>query len=421
MRDIIALIMAGGKGERLSPLTEDRSKPAVPFGGIYRIIDVTLSNCINSNIYKLIILTQYKAQSLVEHIEAGWNIFNYALGHYLKIVPPQMRMGDQWYQGTADSVRQNLYLLERDEAAHVLVLSGDHVYKMDYSRMKAYHEKNNADITVSVIEVPISDASRFGVVEVAKDYRIKGFQEKPPSPTPLPDDPSRALASMGIYIFKTRVLLDLLNTSDKDDFGRDIIPDALSRYSLFAFPYKKENRIEDFVYTIRKDGSRVRVLEPCVQDSSYWRDVGDLDAYWNANMDLTGVEPQFNLYGTKWPLRTFQAQYPPVKTVFNNRAANRIGMALDSIVSHGTIISGGVVKNSVLSYNVMVRSWSEVRESVIMSNVEIGRHCRIMKAIIDKNNVIPANTEIGYDPEADRKRFTVTPRGIVVVPKNTFR
>ena len=423
MRDVIALVMAGGKGERLYPLTKDRSKPAVPFGGIYRIIDVTLSNCINSNIYKIIVLPQYKAQSLVEHIEAGWNIFSYALGHYLKIVAPQMRTGNQWYQGTADSVRQNIYLIERDtsENDHVLVLSGDHVYKMDYSHLRTYHQERDADITVSVIEVPISEAHRLGVLEVAEDYRITGFQEKPQSPTPIPGNPDRALASMGIYMFKTPVLVDILKASDKDDFGKDIIPEALKRYSLHAFPYKKENRIEDFVYTVKQDGSRVRVLNPCIQDSSYWRDVGDLDAYWNANMDLTGVEPAFNLYGSKWPLRTFQAQYPPVKTVFKNTDADRIGMALDSIVSHGTIISGGVVKNSVLSYNVTVRSYSEVRESVIMSDVEIGRHCRIMKAIIDKKNIIPPNTEIGYDPEEDRKRFTVTPRGIVVVAEGTFK
>jgi len=420
MRDVIALIMAGGKGERLYPLTQDRSKPSVPYGGIYRIIDVTLSNCINSNIYKIMVLPQYKAQSLVEHLEAGWNIFSYALGHYLKVVHPQMRTGDQWYQGTADSVRQNLYLIQRESPEHVLILSGDHVYKMDYSRLKAYHQEKDADITVSVIEIPISEGHRFGVLEVDQDYRITGFQEKPPAPTAIPGDPGHALASMGIYMFKARTLVDLLNASDKDDFGMDIIPEALERYSLFAFPYKKENRVQDFVYTMAEDGSRHRILEPCVRDSSYWRDVGDLDAYWNANMDLTGVEPMFNLYGTKWPLRTFQAQYPPVKTVFKNKSANRIGMALDSIVSHGTIISGGVVKNSVLSYNVMVRSWSEVRESVIMSDVEIGRHCRIMKAIIDKRNIIPPNTAIGYDPEEDRKRFTVTPRGIVVVGKGTF-
>ena len=420
MRDVIALVMAGGKGERLHPLTSDRSKPAVPFGGIYRIIDVTLSNCINSNIYRIMVLPQYKAQSLVEHIEAGWNIFSYALGHYLKVVHPQMRTGDQWYQGTADSVRQNLYLLEREGPEHVLILSGDHVYKMDYGHLKAYHEERDADITVSVIEVRATESHRFGILEVAPDYRITGFQEKPQTPTTIPGDADHALASMGIYMFKTSVLVDLLKASDKDDFGRHIIPEALRNHSLYAFPYKKENRIEDFVYTIREDGSRVRVLDSCVHDSSYWRDVGDLDAYWNANMDLTGVEPAFNVYGTKWPLRTFQGQYPPVKTVFKDKTASRIGMALDSIVSHGTIISGGIVKNSVLSYNVFVRSWSEVRESVVMSDVEIGRHCRIMKAIIDKNNTIPPNTEIGYDPTNDRKRFTVTPRGIVVVPKGTF-
>jgi glucose-1-phosphate adenylyltransferase len=420
MRDVIALVMAGGKGERLYPLTRDRPKPAVPFGGIYRIIDVTLSNCVNSNIYKIMVLPQYKAQSLVEHIEAGWNIFSYALGHYLKVVHPQMRTGDQWYKGTADSVRQNLYLIEREVPEHILVLSGDHVYKMDYARLKDYHEQRDADITISVIEVPACESPRYGILEVAPDYRVSGFQEKPQSPATIPGDPDHALASMGIYIFKARVLIDLLNSSDKDDFGKDIIPEALGKYSIYAFPYKKENRIEDYVYTIREDGSRLRVLQSCIHDSSYWRDVGDLDAYWNANMDLTGVEPAFNMYGTKWPLRTFQAPYPPVKTVFKNKSANRIGMFLDSIVSHGTIISGGVVKNSVLSYNVMVRSWAEVRESVIMSHVEIGRHCRIMKAIVDKGNIIPPHTEIGYDPEKDRKRFTVTPRGIVVVAKGTF-
>ncbi|MBW2265458.1 MAG: glucose-1-phosphate adenylyltransferase [Deltaproteobacteria bacterium] len=383
MRDVIALIMAGGKGERLHPLTQDRSKPAVPFGGIYRIIDVTLSNCINSMIYKIIVLPQYKAQSLVEHLEAGWNIFSYALGHYLKVVPPQMRIGNNWYQGTADSVRQNLYLIGRDTTRHTLILSGDHVYKMDYSHLRSYHEEKGVDITISV-------------------------------------NPDHALASMGIYIFKTPVLTDLLKSSDKDDFGKDIIPQSLEGYSLCAFPYKKENRIEDFVYTIKEDGTRIRVLETNIRDSSYWRDVGDLDAYWNANMDLTGVEPAFNMYGTKWPLRTFQAQYPPVKTVFQTKAPKRIGMALDSIVSHGTIISGGEVRNSVLSYNITVRSWSEIRESVIMSDVEIGRRCRIMKAIIDKKNKIPPDTEIGYNPSEDRERFTVTPRGIVVVPKRYF-
>jgi glucose-1-phosphate adenylyltransferase len=421
MRGVIALVMAGGKGERLYPLTLDRSKPAVPFGGIYRIIDITLSNCINSNIYKIVILPQYKAQSLVEHLEAGWNIFSYALGHYMRIVPPQMRVGEDWYRGTADSVRQNLYLIERETPEHLLILSGDHIYKMDYSYFKAYHEEKGADITISVIEVPASESRRFGIVEVAGDYRITGFKEKPASAEPMPGDSRYVLASMGVYIFKAEVLIDLLKSSDKDDFGRDIIPMALERYSLYAFPYKKENRIEDYVYTIEEDGNRVRVLDPCIRDSSYWRDVGDLDAYWNANMDLSGVDPNFNLYGTKWPLRTFQVQYPPVKTIFMDTDSNRTGMALDSIVSHGSIISGGIVKNSVLSNNVIVRSWSEVQESVIMSDVEIGRHCKIMKAIIDKANRVPPHTKIGYNREEDRKRFTVTPRGIVVVPRGTFK
>jgi len=421
MRDVIALVMAGGKGERLYPLTQDRSKPAVPFGGIYRIIDITLSNCINSNIYKIIVLPQYKAQSLVEHLEAGWNIFNYALGHYMKIVSPQMRVGEDWYRGTADSVRQNLYLIEQDPPQHLLILSGDHVYKMDYARFKAYHEKKGADVTVSVIQVPVSQAYRFGILGVGADYRVKGFKEKPASAEPTPGDSCYALASMGVYLFKAHVLLELLRSIDKHDFGKDIIPMALEKYAVYAFPYKQENRIEDFVFTIREDGHRVRVLEPCVRDSSYWRDVGDLDAYWNANMDLTGVDPIFNLYGTKWPLRTFQMQYPPVKTIFRDKASKRTGMALDSIVSHGSIISGGIVKSSVLSYNVIVNSWSEVCESVLMANVEIGRYCKIMKAIIDKANRIPPHTEIGYNTEEDRKRFTVTPRGIVVVKKGTFQ
>jgi glucose-1-phosphate adenylyltransferase len=421
MRDVIALVMAGGKGERLYPLTLDRSKPAVPFGGIYRIIDITLSNCINSNIYKIIVLPQYKAQSLVEHLEAGWNIFSYALGHFMKVVPPQMRVGEDWYRGTADSVRQNLYLIERESPEYLLILSGDHVYKMDYGLFRAYHEEKGADITVSVIEVPVSQAYRFGIVEVEDDYSITGFKEKPASAEPMPGDSRQVLASMGVYIFKTEVMIDLLKSTDKDDFGRDIIPMALEKYSLSAFPYKKENRIEDFVYTIDEDGSRVRVLEPCMRDSSYWRDVGDLDAYWNANMDLTGVDPNFNLYGSKWPLRTFQVQYPPVKTIFRDTASKRTGMAMDSLVGQGSIISGGIVKTSVLSHNVIVNSWSEICESVIMADVEIGRHSKIMKAIIDKANRIPPNIEIGYNPEEDRKRFTVTPRGIVVVPKRTFQ
>jgi len=420
VRDVIALVMAGGKGERLYPLTQDRSKPAVPFGGIYRIIDVTLSNCINSNIYKIIVLPQYKSQSLVEHIEAGWNIFNYALGHYLKIVPPQMRAGEDWYQGTADSVRQNLYLIEREMPEYILVLSADHIYKMDYAAFIAHHQEKGADITASVIEVPVSDAYRFGIVEVTENYRIRAFKEKPVTAESMPGYPDHVLASMGVYCFNTQVLIELLTTTDKNDFGKDIIPAALEMHALYAFPYKQMNRIQDFIYTIGDDGRRERRLDPCVRDSSYWRDVGDLDAYWNANMDLTGVDPIFNLYGKKWPLRTFQMQSPPAKTVFADKDAGRIGMALNSIVSHGCIISGAVVKSSVLSCKVIIDSWSEISESVIMADVEIGSHCRIMKAIVDKANRIPSNTQIGYDIREDKRRYMITHRGIVVVPKGTF-
>ena len=420
MRDVIALVMAGGKGERLYPLTQDRSKPAVPFGGIYRIVDVTLSNCINSNIYKIIVLPQYKSQSLVEHLEAGWNIFSYALGHYLKIVPPQMRVGEDWYRGTADSVRQNLYLIEREMPEYILILSADHIYKMDYAAFIAYHQEKGADITASVIEVPVGESYRFGIVEVAQDYRIRGFKEKPPAAEPMPGDPDHVLASMGVYCFKTQVLIDLLTATQKNDFGKNIIPMALEKHALYAFPYKQKNCIEDFVYRIGDNGRRERILDPCVRDSTYWRDVGDLDAYWNANMDLTGVDPIFNLYGKRWPLRTFQMQYPPAKTVFADKVSDRTGMALDSIVSHGSIISGAIVRSSVLSCNVIINSWSEVSESVVMADVEIGRHCKIMKAIIDKANRIPSNTEIGYNLQEDRRRYTVTRRGIVVVPRGAY-
>ena len=420
MQDVLALIMAGGKGERLIPLTEDRTKPAVPFGGSYRIIDIVLSNCINSGIYKIMALPQYKGQSLVDHLESGWNIFSWDLGHYLRIVPPQMRTGKDWYRGTADSVRQNLYLIERDKGQVVLVLSGDHIYKMNYVQFRNYHEAKGGVMTIAVIEVLKSDASRFGIVEVDEDFRVIGFQEKPEEPKTIPGDPDHVLASMGIYIFKKDTLVEVLKDTDQDDFGKEIIPAMIDQYPVYAYPYKQENRIKDYVYITLPSGERVRKLTDRARDSSYWRDVGDLDAYWNANMDLTGVDPMFNLYGENWALRTLQRQFPPVKTVFNDRDNNRVGMILDSIVSHGAIISGGCVTNSVLGFNVLVRSWADVRESVIMSDVVIGRHCKIMKVIIDKGNNIPPYTEIGYNPSQDRERFTVTPRGITVVKKGMF-
>jgi glucose-1-phosphate adenylyltransferase len=422
MQNIMALVMAGGRGERLVPLTSDRTKPAVPFGGSYRIIDIVLSNCINSEIYKIMVLPQYKAQSLVDHLEAGWNIFSWDLGHYLKIVPPQMRTGKDWYRGTADSVRQNLYLIERDKAQHVLILSGDHIYKMNYGLFRDYHVAKGGGLTIAVVEALKSEAHRFGIVEVDEDFRVVGFEEKPTGePKTIPGDPDHVLVSMGIYMFERGALLEVLRGTDQDDFGKEIIPMMTEKSPVYAYPYKKENRIKDYVYITLESGERVKKLEDRVRDSSYWRDVGDLDAYWNANMDLTGVDPLFNLYGENWPMRTFQNQSPPVKTVFNDRENKRVGMFLDSIVSHGSIISGGKVTNSILSSNVLVRSWAEVRESVVMSNVTIGRHCKIMKAIIDKGNNIPPHTEIGYNPSKDRERFTVTPRGITVVRKGMFQ
>lgn len=417
MKNVLALIMAGGKGERLMPLTAHRSKPAIPFGGIYQLIDLTLSNCINSEVYKIIVLPQYKAQTLIQHLETGWNIFSTALGHYLKIVPPQMMLGEKWYQGTADSIRQNLYLIKQESPDHILVLSGDHVYKMDYSRFKEYHISTNADVTISVIELTQDMARHYGVLAVDNEYRVQGFQEKPKAPHTIPGDPEHVLASMGIYLFKTEVLLDLLARDDKPDFGKDILPDILQSHRVMAYPYRRENKIKDVIFYTDEQGLRQEKFVDELRDSGYWRDVGTLDAYWNANMDLTGVDPYFNMYGVRWPIRTYQRQYPPVKTVFGTESDDRSGRALDSLVAHGCIISGGLVRNSVLSYNVFVHSWATVDESVIMENVVIGRHAQVKKAIISEGVRIPPGMKVGYSPREDRERFRVTSRGITVVTK----
>jgi len=423
VKDVLAIIMAGGKGQRLKPLTRDRSKPAVPFGGVYRLIDITLSNCVNSGIYKIFLLPQYKSQSLVDHLEAGWNIFSYDLGHYLRIISPQMRTGEKWYQGTADSVRQNVYLIERDTTLnHVAILSGDHVYKMDYSLFRDYHQEHQADITISVIEVDRQLARSYGVAEVDPEFNIVAFHEKPQDPAAIPGDPQRSLASMGIYLFKKEVLLRELAQNPGLDFGQDIIPSLLGRYQVKAYPYRRHNRLQDYVYTYDENGRRTRTLVRPTGDSGYWRDVGDLDSFWNANMDLCGVDPYFNLYGHLWPIRTFRRQLPPAKFVFGDERhqPDRVGKALDSLVGAGSIISGAVVRNSVLGCNVIVESWSRVDESVVMDDVVIGRNCLVKKAIIDKGNALPDSTRIGLDPRADAKRFTLTPRGITVVPKAFF-
>jgi glucose-1-phosphate adenylyltransferase len=419
MKDVLTIIMAGGRGNRLMPLTSDRSKPAVPFGGIYRLIDIPLSNCINSQLYKILVFPQYKSQSLVDHLEEGWKIFSGDLGHYLRIVAPQQRTGEDWYRGTADSVRQNLYLLEREMPRYVLILSGDHVYKMDYSAFRDYHEKVGADASVALLEVDRMQGNEFGIAEVDNDLRIRAWQEKPKDPRPIPDDPEHCLASMGIYLFKTQLLLDLLYKMDYHDFGGDIIPRIIDQVKVFAYPFRRFNRIRDYIRRADPDGVRRPHLVEATRDSQYWRDVGTLDAYWNANMDLTGVDPFFNLYGRLWPVRTRAHQYPPAKFVFNE--PDHIGTAVDSLISPGCIISGGTVRSSVLSCDVTVRSWAQVDESVIMDRVEVGRHCKIKKAIIDKENVIPPNTEIGINPQTDREKFSVTPRGIVVVPKGYFK
>jgi len=422
MKKTLAVIMAGGKGERLMPLTKNRSKPAIPFGGIYLLIDLALSNCINSELYRIIVLPQYKSQTLLQHLEGGWNIFSADLGHYLKIAPPQMMAGEKWYQGTADSIRQNLYLIEEESPEYVLILSGDHVYKMDYSRFKTFHEAKQADVTIAVIEMDKEGTGQYGILEVDKQFRVKDFQEKPKSPKTIPGDKDRVLVSMGIYIFKTEVLIDLLKMDDRTDFGKDILPDILQSHRVMAYPYRRENKIKDMIAYTDKKGLRQEKMVESIRDSSYWRDVGTLDSYWNANMDMTGVDPYFNMYGRYWPIRTYQRQFPPVKTVFAQEygANPRVGRALDSLVAHGSILSGGLVRNSVLSYNVFVQSWAMVEESVILENVVIGRYARIKKAIIAEGVRVPPNTEIGYHPKKDRERFTLTPRGITVVTRDDF-
>ncbi len=398
---ILAMILAGGKGERLHPLTIHRAKPAVPFGGIYRIIDFTLSNCINSGIRKIAVLPQYKSLSLDKHLRLAWNFFSGELDEYIISVPPQQRVGDKWYQGTADAIYQNIYMIEKDAPDHLMVLAGDHIYKMDYSEMLRFHREKQADATVAAIEMPKSMASSFGVVEVDEDDRIIGFKEKPKDPKHIPGRPEVAFASMGIYLFNTKKAIEHLEfdalRDTAHDFGRNIIPQMMKTDRVYAYNFKDENK----------------------KEAKYWRDVGTIDAYWEANMDLVSVDPQLNLYDNSWAIRTYQSQNPPAKFVFAQEKGGRMGTALDSIVAHGCIVSGGRVQNSVLSPNVRVNSYSEVSHSILMENVNIGRHCRIRRAIIDKDVIIPPETEIGYHLEEDRKRYHVTSSGIVVIAKGT--
>ncbi len=396
MRDAIGVLLAGGQGERLWPLTRDRAKPAVSFGGIYRIIDVTLSNCINSDLRRVFVLTQYKALSLNRHIRRGWSILA-GHGEFIEILPPQMRVSRDWYQGTADAVYQNIYSIGSERSSYVIILSGDHIYKMDYKKMLQQHVDAGADVTVATIEVdPETAAGQLGVLETDENLRVIGFEEKPAEPRRSRHNPSKCNASMGIYIFNSQLLIPVLiadaeNAASSHDFGRDVLPRIIEKYRVFAYNFIDENK----------------------KEALYWRDVGTLDAYYDANMDLVSVTPIFNLYDKTWPLWTWQHQYPPAKFVFADK--DRMGQAVDSIVAAGSILSGGGVRNSVLGYNVRINSFCEVANSILYNHVIVGRHARIRNAIIDRHVQIPEHTVIGYDLEEDRERYVVSPRGIVVV------
>jgi glucose-1-phosphate adenylyltransferase len=400
MKDTLGILLAGGAGERLYPLTRDRAKPAVTFGGIYRIIDVTLSNCMNSDLRRVYILTQYKALSLNRHIREGWSIVAREMGEFIEILPPMKRVSENWYMGTADAVYQNIYSIGSEQPRYVLILSGDHIYKMNYDLMLRQHQDSGADVTLATILVDPSETRHFGVVEIDREGRIVGFQEKPvETDIRSPYNPRMVSASMGVYLFNTDVLIPVLlkDAEDPDsshDFGKNILPKMVDDYRVFSFNFIDENK----------------------KEALYWRDVGTLDAYYEANMDLVSVSPVFNLYDSNWPIRTHQRQYPPAKFVFSE--AGRTGAAYDSIVSSGCVVSGSVVRNSVLSPDVRVNSYSEVDSSILFSHVNIGRHCRVRKAIIDRDVQIPEGTVIGYDSETDRQRYFVTDSGITVVTRD---
>ena len=399
MKNAIGVLLAGGQGERLWPLTRDRAKPAVSFGGIYRIIDVTLSNCLNSDLRRVFVLTQYKALSLNRHIRRGWSSLM-GIGDFVEILPPQMRVSSHWYQGTADAVYQNIYSIGSEQSSFVIILSGDHIYKMNYQRMLEQHIESGADVTVATLRVDMPEAAgRFGVIETDAQGRIVGFAEKPAHPKESARHPGKCDASMGVYIFSTQFLLPMLIADAEDpnsshDFGKDVIPRIIGKHRVFAYDFQDENK----------------------KDAPYWRDVGTIDAYYEANMDLVAVSPVFNLYDKSWPLSTWQQQYPPAKFVFAD--PGRTGTALDSIVCGGSIISGSRVNRSVIGYDVRVNSFSEVEDSIIYNHVNVGRHSRIRRAIIDRHVKLPEHTEIGYNLEEDKKRYHVTDSGIVVVVRD---
>jgi glucose-1-phosphate adenylyltransferase len=400
-RDVLAIVLAGGRGSRLEPLTRDRAKPAVPFGGIYRIIDFTLSNCINSDIRKILVLTQYKATSLNRHLDQGWRFLSRELNEYIEVIPPQQRIAEMWYQGTADAIYQNVYTIEKAAPRDTLILAGDHIYKMNYARMIDYHRDNRADLTIACQPVPREQSREFGVIGVEDDHRVVTFLEKPKDPWVIPDQPDKVLASMGIYVFNTDVMYELLfqdaarKEASNHDFGRDIIPAMIAGGSrVFAYPFRDENR----------------------KEAAYWRDVGTLDAYFQTNMDLIQIDPILNLYDQDWPIHTHQPPYPPPK--FVHTEGDRRGAAYNSIVCQGAIISGGQVYRSIVSPGVRINSFALIEDAILFDGVDVGRNARIRRAIIDKDVRIPMGFEIGWNREADLARgFTVTEDGIIVVAK----
>ncbi|HZV99860.1 MAG TPA: glucose-1-phosphate adenylyltransferase [Methylophilaceae bacterium] len=398
-KNTVALILAGGRGSRLKDLTNWRAKPAVPFGGKFRIIDFPLSNCINSGIRRIGVVTQYKSHSLIQHIQRGWGFLRGEFNEFVELLPAQQRIQEEWYKGTADAVFQNLDILRNMEAEYVLILAGDHIYKMDYGQMLAAHVRNKADMTVACLNVPVADAKAFGVMGVDANDRVIDFNEKPLNPKSLPDNPDEALASMGIYVFNASFLYEQLIRDADDphsvhDFGQDIIPYLISKYRVYAH----------------------RFIDSCVgaaDGNYYWRDVGTIDAYWEGNMELTKVVPELNLYDRAWPIWTYQEQLPPAKFVFENE--ERCGKATDSLVSGGCIISGSRVSRSVLFSDVRVNSYSTIEDSVILPQVDIGRYVTLKRVVIDKGTRIPDGMEIGVNPEQDRKRFYVSEKGITLV------
>ena len=401
-KNTYAMILAGGRGSRLYNLTDWRAKPAVPFGGKFRIIDFVLSNCVNSGIRRIGVATQYKSHSLLQHIQRGWSFLNGKFGEFIDVLPAQQWVEEFWYKGTADAVFQNIDILCQSRPDYVLVLAGDHVYKMDYGKMLACHIENKADMTVACINVPLGDASEFGVMGVDATSRVIDFTEKPQNPTPIPGSPGRALASMGIYIFGTKFLCRLLERdaalqNSSHDFGKDIIPYLVAEnYRVIA------HRFED----------------SCVNMNGalpYWRDVGTIDAYWEANMELTKVTPDLNMYDQNWPIWTHQEQLPPAKFVFDDH--NRRGMAVDSLVSGGCIISGAYLRRSLLFSNVHVHSYSNVEDSVLLPNVTISRRVKLKRVVVDKNCVIPEGLTVGFNPENDKKAFFVTPKGVTLITR----